>query len=100
MFSNPITEGLLVLKWFAIWSSVFPRIRYWIVFGVLLSKLNSLYKLSSVFQNAPEVSMDLIVQIFVIHATLLCVNDVKAIVHMNVLKATQDTSVFPQGFEI
>ena len=44
--------------------------------------------------------MDLIVQIFVIHATLLCVNDMKAIVHMNVLKATQDTSVFIQGFEI
>jgi hypothetical protein len=31
-------------------------------------KHNSLYKLSSVFQNAPEVSMDLIVQIFAIHA--------------------------------
>jgi hypothetical protein len=49
-------------------SSVFPRIRYRIVFGILLSKLNSLYKLSFVFQNAPEVSMDLIVPIFVIHA--------------------------------
>jgi hypothetical protein len=44
--------------------------------------------------------MDLIVQIFVIHATLLCVNDMKAIVHMDVLKATQDTSAFPQVFEI
>jgi hypothetical protein len=44
--------------------------------------------------------MDLIVQIFVIHATLHCVNDLKAIAHMDVLKATQDTSVFPQVFEI
>ena len=65
-----------------------------------MSKLNSLYELFSVFQNAPEVSMDLIVPIFVIHATLLCVNDMKAILHMDVLKATQDTSVFPQVFEI
>ena len=63
-------------------------------------KNNSLYKLSSVFQNAPEVSMDLIVQLFVIHATLLYVNDLKEIVQMAVLKATQDTSVFSQVFEI
>jgi hypothetical protein len=71
-----------------------------VFFFFFLAKNNSLYKLSSVFQNAPEVSMDLIVQIFAIHAILLCVNDMKAIVHMDVLKATQDTSVFPQVFEI
>jgi hypothetical protein len=63
-----------------------------------LSKLNSLYELFSVFQNAPEVSMDLIVPIFVIHATLLCVNDMKAIVHMDVLKASKETSAFRQVF--
>jgi hypothetical protein len=28
------------------------------------------------------------------------VNDMKAIVHMDVWKATQDSSVFPQVFEI
>jgi hypothetical protein len=69
-------------------------------FLFFLVKNNSLYKLSSVFQNAPEVSMDLIVQLFVIHATLLYVNDLKEIVQMAVLKATQDTSVFSQVFEI
>ena len=63
-----------------------------------MSKLNSLYELFSVFQNAPEVSMDLIVPIFVIHATLPCVNDMKAIVHMDVLKASKETSAFPQVF--
>ena len=73
---------------------------FFFFFFLFFGKNNSLYKLSSVFQNAPEVSMNLIVQIFVIHATLLCVNDLKAIVHMDVLKTTQDTSVFPQVFEI
>ena len=73
---------------------------FFFFFSLFFIKNNSLYKLSSVFQNAPEVSMDLIVPIFVIHATLLCVNDMKAIVHMDVWKATQDTSVFSQVFEI
>jgi hypothetical protein len=42
--------------------------------------------------------MDLIVPIFVIHAILPCVNDMKAIVHMDVLKASKETSAFPQVF--
>jgi succinate dehydrogenase hydrophobic anchor subunit len=56
---------------------------FFFFFFFFFGKNNSLYKLSSVFQNVPEVSMDLIVQIFVIHATLHCVNDLKAIAHMD-----------------
>ena len=39
------------------------------------------------------VTMDLIVQTVVIHATVLYVNDLQEIVQMDALKATQDTSV-------
>jgi hypothetical protein len=42
--------------------------------------------------------MDLIVQIFVIHATLLCVNDMKAIVHMDVLKGYTGYQCLSAGF--
>ena len=61
-------------------------------------KYNSLYQLSAFLQNAPVVTMDLIVQIIVIHVTVLCVIDLKEIVHLAVLRATQDTSVFSQVF--
>jgi multidrug transporter EmrE-like cation transporter len=44
--------------------------------------------------------MDLNVRSVVIHATVICVNDMKEIVHMDVLKVSKDTSVFPQVFEI
>ena len=44
--------------------------------------------------------MDLIVQSIAIHATVLCVNHLKEIVQMDALKATQDTSVFPQVYII
>jgi hypothetical protein len=42
------------------------------------------------------VNMDLIVQTIVIHVAVLYVNDLKEIVHMDVLKGSQDTCVFPQ----
>jgi hypothetical protein len=42
--------------------------------------------------------MDSIVQSIVIHVTVLCVIDLKEIVHLAVLKATQDASVFSQVF--
>jgi hypothetical protein len=38
--------------------------------------------------------MDLIVKTSVINATVLYVNDFKEIVHMDALKATQDTNVY------
>jgi hypothetical protein len=39
------------------------------------------------------VTMDLNVQTVVIHATVLCVDDLKEIVHMDVLKASKDIIV-------
>ena len=44
--------------------------------------------------------MDLIVSTSVINATVLYVNDLKEIVHMDALKATQDTSVYSQVYII
>ena len=40
--------------------------------------------------------MDLIVLTVVIHATVICVNDLKEIVHMDVSKASKDISVLSQ----
>jgi hypothetical protein len=44
--------------------------------------------------------MDISVQTVVTHATLICVTELKEIVHMDALKDTQDTSVYFQVFEI
>ena len=44
--------------------------------------------------------MVLIVSTIVINATVLYVNDLKEIVHMDALKATQDTSVYSQVYII
>ena len=62
--------------------------------NVLLVDVNVGIQAVTVVQNVPVVTMDLIVKTSVINATVLYVNDLKEIVHMDALKATQDTSVY------
>jgi hypothetical protein len=69
-----------------------------ILFSFFIFQLYSSCELYHILQNAQMVIMDLIVYNVVIHALLLCVNHLKEIAHMDVLKASKDISVLSQVF--
>ena len=64
--------------------------------GVLQKDVSEDGRAIRAVKNVQLVTMALIVQTVVEHATILYVSDLKEIAHMDVLKASKDTSVLSQ----